>query len=275
MELFRIAAFADGEEGGNPAGVVLLGSFPSDEEMQRIAAEIGYSETVFACPGSNEWRVRYFSPEVEVAFCGHATIALGAAICARHGDGSYDLELQGGRTQVACRRSPAGLEASLTSLPPRDEPVPAALLEEALALFEFQATMLDSRLPPALAQAGVPHLILPLENRDQLASMRYDFGRGQQFMHRAGLVTICLLYIEHSRRFHARNAFAIGGVYEDPATGAAAAALGGYLRSLRWPHDGQVEVIQGEDMGMRSRLTVDISDVPGAPVRVSGLVRFL
>ncbi len=46
----RIAAFANGHQGGNPAGVVLGDTLPTADEMQRIATEIGYSETVFAAP---------------------------------------------------------------------------------------------------------------------------------------------------------------------------------------------------------------------------------
>jgi PhzF family phenazine biosynthesis protein len=59
--------------------------------MQALAAEIGYSETVFAAPSDQDWRVRYFAPEVEVDFCGHATLALGAALALRHGDGTFRL----------------------------------------------------------------------------------------------------------------------------------------------------------------------------------------
>lgn len=61
--------------------------------MQRIAAEIGCSETVFAAPVETGWRVRYFSPESAVPFCGHATIALGAALAAQQGDGVFTLTL--------------------------------------------------------------------------------------------------------------------------------------------------------------------------------------
>ncbi|WP_257389525.1 PhzF family phenazine biosynthesis protein, partial [Tahibacter caeni] len=76
-------------------------------------------------------------------------------------------------------------------------------------------------------------------------------------------------------RFHARNAFAAGGVYEDPATGAAAAALAGRLRDIGWPHGGGVTIVQGEDMGARSLLQVAIGELPGSPVEVSGRARFL
>jgi len=75
--------------------------------------------------------------------------------------------------------------------------------------------------------------------------------------------------------FHTRNAFAYGGVYEDPATGAATAALAGYLRDLGWPHGGVIDVVQGEDMGMRSRLRAEIPALPGSSIRVSGAARFM
>jgi PhzF family phenazine biosynthesis protein len=80
MEVQRIAAFSQGTTGGNPAGVVLCEVLPPADRMLAIAAEVGYSETVFAAPSEDGWRVRYFAPEIEVPFCGHATIALGAAL---------------------------------------------------------------------------------------------------------------------------------------------------------------------------------------------------
>lgn len=89
MKVERIAAFADGKVGGNPAGVVICDTLPDAPAMQGLASEIGYSETVFAAPSEQGWRVRYFAPEVEVDFCGHATIALGAALALRCGDGTF------------------------------------------------------------------------------------------------------------------------------------------------------------------------------------------
>ncbi len=73
MDVQRIAAFSDGPVGGNPAGVVLCDALPPAERMQAVAAEVGYSETAFAAPVGDDWRVRYFAPAIEVPFCGHAT----------------------------------------------------------------------------------------------------------------------------------------------------------------------------------------------------------
>ena len=89
------------------------------------------------------------------------------------------------------------------------------------------------------------------------------------------LVTIALVWVEDDQLFHVRNAFASGGVLEDPATGAAAAAFAGYLRDVDWPHGGEITLIQGEDMGARSIIHAQIPSQRGSSIRVSGEVRQL
>lgn len=275
MEILRIAAFADGERGGNPAGVAIAEALPSPAEMQRIAAEVGFSETAFAAPTAGGWRVRYFAPETEVPFCGHATIALGAALALRLGDGVFTLQLNQATITVEGRRAGPTISAALQSPPTRSGPAPAPLVAAAAGLFGYAAADLDPALPPALIHAGADHLALGLRSRAALAAMRYDLPAGRALMREAGLVTILLAYAETPRRFHTRNPFAAGGVYEDPATGAATAALAGYLRDLGWPHGGAIEVIQGEDMGARSILRADIPPEPGGSVRVAGTARLM
>ncbi|WP_429180992.1 PhzF family phenazine biosynthesis protein [Aeromonas salmonicida] len=75
--------------------------------------------------------------------------------------------------------------------------------------------------------------------------------------------------------FHTRNPFAYGGVYEDPATGAATAAFAGYLRDIHWPHGGIIDLFQGEDMGMASHLHAEIPAEPGSSIRVFGRARLM
>ncbi len=94
MDIQRIAAFSDGQQGGNPAGVLISDAHPTVEDMRTIAAGVGFSETAVAMPnGSGGWRVGYFSPGSEVPFCGHATIALGSALTRQFGEGVYKLVL--------------------------------------------------------------------------------------------------------------------------------------------------------------------------------------
>ncbi|MET4116305.1 PhzF family phenazine biosynthesis protein [Bradyrhizobium sp. JR1.5] len=273
MDVQRIAAFSQGENGGNPAGVVLCDALPRADRMLPIAAEVGYSETVFAAPNQDGWRVRYFAPEIEVPFCGHATIALGAALALAHGEGTFALQLNDTAITVTGWRKQSALMAALQSPRTRSAQAPDALVAAALGLFSYSVADLDPRLPPAIAEAGARHLVLALASRQKLAAMHYDLEQGRQLMTAAGLVTISLVHAETDTLFHARNPFAAGGVYEDAATGAAAAALAGYLRDLGWPHGGTIGIVQGEDMGVPSRLRAEISAEAGASIRVSGAAR--
>lgn len=273
--LLRIAAFSDGDRGGNPAGVLITESHPDSAEMRRIAAGLGYSETAFAMPDGDAWRVRYFSPESEVPFCGHATIALGAALADRFGEGVFRLKLNQAEITVEGWREGGQSLAALQSPPTRSEPMPPDLLGELLELFAYRKADLAAEIPPARIHGGADHLALCLRSRAALAAMRYDLDAGRELMNREGLITILLAWSETPRRFHTRNPFASGGVYEDPATGAASAAFAGYLRDLEWPHGGAIEILQGEDMGAPSRLYAEIPPRPGSSIRVSGSTRVL
>lgn len=275
MNVERIAAFSDAGEGGNPAGIVIADQFPPESEMRRIAAEVGYSETAFAIPDGapDRWRVRYFSPESEVPFCGHATIALGAALARHAGDGRYGLKLDHAEIAVEASVTGSGYSAALQSPPTRSKPADPALVDKALSLFAYQAGQLDSALPPAEIHAGADHLVLALGERADLAAMSYDLDAGRVLMREYGLVTIMLVHIRADTDFDVRNAFASGGILEDPATGAAAAAFAGYLRDLGWPHRNRIRITQGEDMGARSVIEAVFSDEPGSSIRVSGATR--
>ena len=274
-KIHKVAAFTAGELGGNPAGVMIRSALPEEAAMQRIAAEMGYSETVFAAPTGDGWRVRYFSPDGEVPFCGHATIALGAVLAQQNGDGIFPLTTNHARVTVEAQSKDGQGSAALQSPATASAPAPAALVTAALALFGYRLADLDDRIPPAIANGGANHLVLALASREQLRAMRYQLADGRSLMREHGLATISLVHAETLQRFHARNPFASGGVYEDPATGAAAAALGGYLRDLDWPHGGAIDIIQGEDMGAPCHLRVEISKQAGSSIRVSGNARML
>ncbi|WP_062788446.1 PhzF family phenazine biosynthesis protein [Novosphingobium capsulatum] len=274
MDVQRLAAFTYGDRGGNPAGVVLCDTLPESARMQAIAAEIGYSETVFAARTPHGYRVRYFAPKAEIPFCGHATIALGAALAAKEGDGTFELELNEGRVYVEGRCSVDGLCAALVSPPTRNSPPPDGLIKAALTLFTLADVDLDPRIPPAIIEAGARHLLLALRDRQTLAAMRYEMKAGAELMRAWGFATISLVYAETFDRIHARNPFAAGGVYEDPATGAAAAALVGYLQVLDIEAE-NVEIVQGEDMGVPCLLRVTAPALLGGGARVQGEVRHI
>lgn len=74
--VYTLTAFSKAVNGGNPAGVVLDADFLSEHEMQKIAAEVGFSETAFVQKSENaDFKLRFFTPCAEVDLCGHATVA--------------------------------------------------------------------------------------------------------------------------------------------------------------------------------------------------------
>jgi PhzF family phenazine biosynthesis protein len=258
--LHRLAAFTDVPTGGNPAGVWIGDALPSPADMQRIAADVGFSETAFVAPTTGAERtIRYYSPEAEVTFCGHATIATGVVLGAASGDGTYRLHTSVGVVPVAVETRDGRREASLTSVTPSHEPAPPALVDAALAALGWRRDDLDPAIPPARAYAGAWHLVLAVARAERLAALDYDFAALKALMLDAGLTTLQLVWRESADVFHARNPFPVGGVVEDPATGAAAAALGGYLRDAGLvAAPTRLVIRQGEAMGRPSRLVVDI-----------------
>lgn len=273
MKILKLAAFSHNGQGGNPAGVAFYDAMPSEEEMLKIASDVGYSETAFLVKKNDGWRVRYFAPEVEVPFCGHATIALGAALGERFGEGEYKLVLNDSSITVRAEKTSDGFIATLHSPQTHSEDTPREYVDAMLALFSLTADDLNANFPVRFANGGAKHLILVLKDRQTLADMKYPFDEVKALMAEQGLVTISLLWNESDSVFHSRNPFPPGGVYEDPATGAAAAALAGYLRDIKWKGKSEFTIIQGEDMGVPSRLSVKYGPQVGESVSVSGETR--
>ncbi|MDA0632529.1 PhzF family phenazine biosynthesis isomerase [Nonomuraea sp. MCN248] len=273
MELLRYVAFSDRVDGGNPAGVVLDASDLGPDRMLEIAAEVGYSETAFVTERTDRTlSVRYFSPKVEVPFCGHATIATAVAFADAHGPGDLLMNTQAGPIKVTTSVNADGhTVATLVSVPPRVEEMSDALLENLLSILGWSSSDLDPALPPRVANAGASHPIIAAATRERLADLSYDFPALAELMVQAGWTTIDLVWRERTDVFHARNPFPPGGVVEDPATGAAAAAFGGYLRDLGLlALPATVTLHQGHDMGRPSTITVSIPADTASGIAVTG-----
>jgi PhzF family phenazine biosynthesis protein len=272
-EVLRYAAFTEDPSAGNPAGVVLDAGGLCRAEMLATAAEVAYSETAFvtADDGDGNLVVRYFSPEDEVAFCGHATIAAAVAHAQRHGLGRLRLTTAAGLVEVEVRDSAHGRIATLTSVTPHTTAVSEDDVAEALAALHWSAADLDPAFPSRVAYAGAHHLVLAAATPERLANLDYDFDRLLALMTRRDWTTLQLVYRVEPAVFRARNPFPPGGIVEDPATGAAAAALGGYLRELEFVEPPvRITVYQGAELGRPGVLIVDIPAGSNTGIRVSG-----
>src|SRR5262252_9344554 len=83
IPIFQIDAFTSRRFGGNPAAVMPMKTFLADAILQAIAAENNLAETAFLVPEDGDYRIRWFTPAVEVPLCGHATLASGAVVMER------------------------------------------------------------------------------------------------------------------------------------------------------------------------------------------------
>lgn len=269
-QVLRYAAFSRDPRGGNPAGVVLDASGMDEAAMLAVAAEVGYSETAFVV-GREERTldVRYFSPKAEVSFCGHATLATAVALASRIGPGELLFRTPAGEVPVTVAHGGDGaLRAVMTGVEPHVEDVPDTVVAEALAALDWKRDELDPRLPPRIAYAGARHLVLAAATRARLAELDYDFARLAALMTEHRLTTVQLVWRESATVYHVRDPFPVGGVVEDPATGAAALAFGAYLRELG-PVPELLTLHQGDDMGRPGVLTVEFT-AGDVRVRVSG-----
>lgn len=265
IDILRYAAFTDTPDGGNPAGIVLDAAGLDAPTMQAIAAEVGYSETAFLTATGNDGRefdVRYFAPSIEVPFCGHATIATGVALGERLGEGVFLLHTRAGDVPVNVERDAGGrVRATLTSVAPTIDDLADGDLDELLHALRWNSDDLDPDFPPKVGFAGGWHPVLAAATRARLADLDYDFDALRDLMVQHEWLTVQLVWREAPTVFYVRDPFAVGGVVEDPATGAAAAALGHYLRETKLTQPPVTLTLhQGVDMGRPSLLIVDVDD---------------
>ena len=238
-----VDAFASEPLAGNPAGVLPEASGLTDEQMQAIAAELGASETAFVVPSTEaDRRLRYFTPETEVALCGHATVAVHALLfeqavidagthTVETDAGVFDVELTDDGT-IWMEQADAEIERA-----------DVGHEEAAAALGVDVATLRDvgADVPISRASTGVPFLLVPINYFEHLSNVDPDTEAIEALCERAnceGLYAFTFDTIDGESTVHARAFAPLAGISEDPVTGTAAGALGAYLR--------QHEVLDGE-----------------------------
>jgi trans-2,3-dihydro-3-hydroxyanthranilate isomerase len=267
--------FTDKPLAGNPLAVVLDSEGLDDARMQSIAREFNLAETVFVFEPKNPVNtaaVRIFTPARELPFAGHPTV--GTAVLLAHLRApellkSEDLrivleEKVGDVVCVARHRKGQAQAANFTVPRPPErigEPPSRASLAADLGL-QVEDIGFDLHEPVVMG-AGTANLFVPLKSLAVMARARPD---AKHWGENGGP---CLyLYTRESVHagsdFHARMFAAGWGVYEDPATGSAAAAFAGVMMAFENPRDGEhvVTIEQGVEMGRPSFISVglDVED---------------
>lgn len=276
---------------GNPLAVIFDGEGLSDEAMQAIATEMNLSETVFAqrpVNPSHTARIRIFTPGRELPFAGHPTVGAAVALAElNHGDGAAGtdfvsvLEENVGPVRCAVRLKPGEAGFAEFDLPRKsvrtELPLDKQGIADALSL-KLSDIGFENHVP-SVWSAGVPFLLVPI--RDLRAAERVEFDpqyweRTVPFVdgHLASAYVYCRGGINHSARFHARMFSPDMGIVEDPATGAAVAALSGAIHFFDALPDGRYAAVveQGIEMGRPSfiHLHMDVDGGRIAMARIGG-----
>lgn len=278
VEIWQVDAFATRPFAGNPAGVVLDAGGLSDEQMQKIAAEMNVAETAFVTPTTvpgHDLRLRWFTPAgKEITFCGHATVAT-AHLLAETGRLKRDrviFDTLGGTLPVAVTPGPQGaviwLEPALPACADYTEPLGPIL--QALGV---PGDGLGSWARPALTPER--DLLLPAAGLAVLKALAPDMSRLARLGEERRLRGVCLTARETvdrdsliASRFFAPHY----GIPEDPVTGSVHAAIplwlwdAGLLRAEGSVARFQAE--QGDFLGRPGRLTLELHLVNGEPARV-------
>ncbi len=279
--------FTDRTFGGNPLAVLPDARDLDPARMQEVAREFNLSETVFVLPPhepAHSRRLRIFTPAREVPFAGHPTVGTAFVLAA-----TGALELTGETTRITFEegagpvpvtiRAAAGrpVFAELTAPEPPmvgSAPAPAALA--AMLGLGAADLRLDAGLP-AIASTGLPFLIVELSDAAALGRARLDLALWRDLLADTGAGEVYLVSRDAGgldADFRARMFAPAAGIVEDPATGSAAAALGGWLGLHAAAADGTARyvVAQGHEIGRPSRLQIEVEKRAGqvVAVRVGG-----
>lgn len=274
--------------GGNQLAVLPEATGLTSEQMLAIAREFNYSESTFVFPPddpAHARRVRIFTPGGEVPFAGHPTVGTAHVLAA-----TGAIPLTGDETEIVLEENvgpvpvriraregrPVFAQLSVAKLPEAGPPLPSnAQLAEILALREDE--LLSGDWAPQVVSCGMPFSFVPLRNRDAVrrARLRLDAWERVISGHTGHMLFLFAREAEFPGHDVRARMFGPGfNVPEDPATGSACAALGGYLAARDPRRDGTLRwvVEQGYEMGRPSQLEIEVDKQGGAitAVRVGG-----
>ncbi|MDX1648153.1 MAG: PhzF family phenazine biosynthesis protein [Longimicrobiales bacterium] len=310
LPFYTLDVFTDRVFGGNPLGVFPGATHLATETMQRVAREMNLSETVFIGPPETPEgtaRVRIFTPVREVPFAGHPTV--GSAIFLASPEGIEALgpeariplpDADTGTTTLTLEENVGPVPAVVrfeggrpafarftTAVLPEHRPSPHAQAELA-AMIGLEESELGGRGPggselgPEMVSCGLEYFVIPVRSLEAVRRSSLDTARWRALLADAWahhVYVVCMEAEGEGVDVRVRMYAPGSGVPEDPATGSAAATLGGYLSKA----DGRVEgtlrwtIEQGIEIGRPSILHVEADRMRGATsaVRVGGAAVFV
>ena len=271
INVYLVNSFTRDNTGGNPAGVIFNPPELSDTQKIEIARQVGFSETAFVYTGESageetDYKVDFFTPESEVDFCGHATLAVFFTLFSLNqlGAGTYSQKTKAGILNVTVSADGVIMEQALPIT--RQGPDVNAV---ATALGIPTETITKTGLPIEIISTGLPDILVPVQP-SQLDNLKPDYDAIAQLSREFDSIGFHVFELSRELPFtaHCRNFAPLYGINEESATGSASGALGCYLVKHVFPTENHFLVELGRAMGCSSQIQGEISHQDQAISRV-------
>ena len=280
VTVYHYEAFSIQPGKGNPAGVVLDGGAYTDLDMQAIAHQVGFNETVFVLPSHRaDVRLKYFTPGHEINLCGHATMAALYALKTRgflSDSNAIFIETNVGVLPIAIEIVDGVIYITMQQDQPKFLPFhgDTSALAVSMGLREED---LDETLPIVYGSTGTWTLLIPIK---QLEAFKQMNPRNEQFPDiltenpRSSIHPFCFETYDPGASMHARHfSSPYSGTVEDPVTGTASGVMGAYYLTYINPEANSLECVieQGQEMGKDGTISVKIDkNRQGMTVSITG-----
>jgi PhzF family phenazine biosynthesis protein len=256
-KIYLLTAFPKEKHGGNKAGVVINANVLSEEEMQKIAKEINYSETAFVLNSENaDFRVRFYTPTSEVNLCGHATVATFNLLrdLEMLQEGFYTQETKAGILKLDIRKDLIYME----QVPPiYGEYIDPDEIEDCFVEKEF----VDRKLPIRILSTGMKEIFIPVKGIKTLNSLSPMFDKIVDLSRKYKVIGVHCFSLTNDKNADAygRNFAPIVGIDEESATGTSNGALGCYLNNYVDKEKTKWILRQGYSMGLPSEIITKLT----------------
>lgn len=226
MKAYILNAFTKDGEGGNPAGIVLDADSLSENEMQTIAANLGFSETAFVQKSENaDFKVRFFTPNMEVDLCGHATIATFYLLLEKGiiKQGEYTQETKAGKLKIKIQDKNVLMNQTL---PIYSEKLEKKEIAESLNINEKDFSDVS---PIQIVSTGLRDILIPIKKLEVLEKINPNFEKITEISKQHNCVGFHIFNLESKGTARVRNFGPLYGIPEESATGTSNGALACYL----------------------------------------------
>lgn len=272
---YKINAFAKTINGGNEAGIVLKADHFNEDQMKKIAANLGFSETAFVMKSdAADFKVRFFTPVQEVDLCGHATIGTFSALAILNHvkPEKYTQETLAGLLTVE-------INDDLSVMMQQPIPLYGEIIDKKEIADSLNITLndLSAELPVQIVSTGLKDIIIPINKMEILDGIHPNFNKIEEISRRYDAVGYHVFSLKTQDQVNAscRNFAPLCGIPEESATGTSNGALACYLYKYGKISDeqiGKILIQQGFSMNKLSEIiaSLGVKDKEVIEVKVGG-----